>query len=533
MGGFYSIVVGGATGYLSNDYRPHMAEFGVLGPVEVVTREGLLPLAGPKQRATLAMLLLEANRVVPAERLAEQLYDGEPPATAMTQVQRQISELRKMLAGHATIETRPPGYAIMLEPGQLDLDRFQRRLADAEEACASGAPGEAARCLDQALALWRGPALADLSSEPFAQLPARRLEELRLLALERKLEASLAAGQAGSVAIEAQQLVATHPTRERFTAHLMVALFRTGRQIDALAAYRELREALVAGYGVEPGPALRELESRILRQDPALGAQPVQEAYAGSVLIAVWAETEVDSVLAVGQSLAQALRYEVLVATVAREGAGLPEPVNDLPAPARTAAFTTADAALDVARLAQEQESDVLVVPARGLEGLAARSTATVVSVSERAFDRTAGVDVVVPFAGTDDDWAALEVAAALACATGAKLRLVGPGSSGGRRDASRLLASASLAVQRILGVHVEAVLAPPGGAALSKAVTGATWVVVGARRYGRWQPQLGEQLIVVHRGVRPGLLAPPETRTRYTWSIGDDHVQGGELSAS
>lgn len=509
-----------------------MAEFRVLGPVEVATREGLLPLAGRKQRATLAMLLLEANRVVPADRLAEQLYDGEPPATAVTQVQRQVSELRKLLAGHATIETRPPGYAIMLEPGQLDLDRFQRRLADAEEAGASGSPAEAARCLDQALALWRGPALADLTSEPFAQLPARRLEELRLLALERKLEAYLAAGHAESVAIEAQQLIAAHPTRERFAGHLMVALFRTGRQIDALAAYRELREALVVGYGVEPGPALRELESRILRHDPALGAQPVPEAFAGSVLMAVWAEAEVGSVLAVGKSLAQALRYDVLVATLAQEGAGLPEPV-DLAAPARTAAFTTSNAAVDVARLAQEQDSDVLVVPASGFEGLAAHSTATVVSISGRAFNRAAGVGVAVPFAGRDDDWAALEIAAALACASGVQLRIVGPGSGDGHRDASRLLASASLAVQRVLGIQAESVLAAPDAAALSRAVAGAAGVVVGAQRHRRWQPQLGEPLIVVHRGLRPGLLAPPDTRTRYTWSMRDDQVQGGELSAS
>lgn len=517
------MVVDGATDFLSNDYRPHMADFRVLGPVEVATREGLLPLAGLKQRATLAMLLLEANRVVPADRLAEQLYDGEPPATAVTQVQRQVSELRKVLAGHATVETRPPGYAIVLEPGQLDLDRFQRLLADADEARASGSPADAVRWLEQALALWRGPALADLTSEMFAQLPARRLEELRLLALERKLEAGLATGQAESVAIEAQQLIAAHPTRERFARHLMLALYRTGRQVEALATYRELRERLVVGYGVEPGPELRELETRILRHDPALGAQPVLEAFAGSVLMAVWVNAEAGAVLAVGESLARTLRFDVLVATLAQEGAGLPKPVTDRAATARTAAFTTADAAVDVARLAQEQDSDVLVVPGSGFEGLAAHSTATVVSVNGRAFDPAAGDGVAVPFAGRDDDWAALEIAAALAYASDASLRLIGPGSGDGQRDASRLLASASLAVQRVVGIQAESVLAAPGAAALSRAVRGAAGVVVGAERHGRWQPLLGEPLIVVHRGLRPGLLAPPDTRTRYTWSIRDD----------
>jgi DNA-binding SARP family transcriptional activator len=528
-----SIVPDGATDHLSSDYRPHMAEFRLLGPLEVATPEGLLPLAGPKQRATLAMLLLEANRVVPADRLAEQLYDGEPPATAVTQVQRQVSELRKVLIGHATVETRSPGYALMVDPDQLDLDRFQRWLADAEEARSSGDPEEAARCLDQALAIWRGPALADLTAEPFARLPARRLEELRLLALERKLEAYLAAGRAESVVIEAQQLVAAHPTRERFAAQLMIALFRAGRQIDALAAYRELRAALVAGFGVEPGPALRELESQILRHDPVLGAQPVPVAYSGSLLVAVWADAEVGAVLAVAEPLARALRYDVLVATLAQKGDRLPEPITVASGSARTAAFTTANAAVDLARLAQEQDADVLVVPATAFEGLAAHSTAAVVEVGGRRFDRTVGAGVAVPFAGTDDDWAALEIAAALASGCGLQLRLVGPGSRDGQRDASRLLASASLAVQRVSAIQAESMLAAPHAAALAEAVTGATGVVVGARRHERWRPQIDEPLIVVHRGLRPGLLAPPEQRTHYTWSMPDRHVQGGELSAS
>ena len=250
-----------------------MADFRVLGPVEVATREGLLPLAGLKQRATLAMLLLEANRVVPADRLAEQLYAGEPPATAVTQVQRQVSELRKMLAGHATVETRPPGYAIVLEPGQLDLDRFQRLLADADEARASGSPADAVRWLEQALALWRGPALADLTSEMFGavRLPAGSRSS-GCLRSSGKLEAlGSATGRAESVAIEVQ-LIAAHPTRERFARHLMLALYRTGRQVEALATYRAPSRRWSRTTASSPGPELRELETRILRHHPALRA---------------------------------------------------------------------------------------------------------------------------------------------------------------------------------------------------------------------------------------------------------------------
>ncbi len=508
-----------------------MAEFRILGPLEVMTPHGPLPLGGLMQRATLAILLLDANRVVPADQLADGLYRGEPPATAVTQVQRQISELRKRLGEHARVETRSPGYVIELEAGQLDLNRFEQLLADGEEALSTGDAIGAVSLLEQALDLWRGRALADLAAEQFALLPMRRLEELRLLALERKLQAELAAGRPEAVALEARDLVAAHPTRERFAAQLMLALYRTGRQIDALAAYRELRQALVDGFGVEPGPELRKLEARMLRQDSALDAHLAVGSSARSVLVTTWADSDARGVLAVGEALAQELQYEVLVATLARAGVDLPTSARAA-APARTAAFTTADAATDIARLAREQESDVVVVPGEGLEGLAALSTATIVSVSGRAFDAATGDRVAVAFAGTEDDWAALEVAAVLARACSTALSLVGPGAGDGRRDASRLLASASIAVQRVLGVQPSPVLAAPDAGALAEAVAGAAAVVVGAARHRRWRPQLAETVVVVRRGLRPGLLAPLETRTRYTWSLGDDHVQGGELSA-
>jgi len=166
-------------------------EFRILGPLEVVGEHGPVSLGGPKQRATLAILLLNVNRVVSVDRLADDLYSGAAPVTAVTQVQRQISELRKALGSDSAIATQPPGYVIRLAPEQLDLHRFER-LADESSRTE---PRLAAELLREALGLWRGEALADLSYEPFARPAIERLEELRLAALEQRLEAELALGR--------------------------------------------------------------------------------------------------------------------------------------------------------------------------------------------------------------------------------------------------------------------------------------------------------------------------------------------------
>src|SRR5689334_8308132 len=246
-----------------------MLEFRVLGPLEVVAEEGAIRLGGPKQRATLAILLLNANRVVSVERLADDLYAGAPPVTAVTQVQRQVSELRKVL-GAETIETRTPGYVLHADADGLDLERFERWTHDAAMALRRGEAQAAMDALESALALWRGAPLANLAYESFAQPAIARLEELRLVALEQQIDAGLALGRHAAMLGELEMLVWDHPLRERFRAQQMVALYRGGRQAEALDVYRKTRLALVNDLGIEPSKGLAELEQQILRQDPSL-----------------------------------------------------------------------------------------------------------------------------------------------------------------------------------------------------------------------------------------------------------------------
>jgi WD40 repeat protein/serine/threonine protein kinase len=230
-------------------------EFRILGPLDVVADGKALDLRGRKQRALLAVLLLEANRVVSSDRLIEALWEERPPETAEKALRVHVSQLRKLL-GKERLETRAPGYLLRVGPDELDLARFLRLRDEAK--------------LEQALTLWRGPPLADFASEGFAQAEIARLEELRLAALEERIGHDLARGRHGEVAGELEALVREHPLRERLRAQLMLALYRSGRQADALDAYRAARTALVEERGIEPGRELRELEKQILKQDPAL-----------------------------------------------------------------------------------------------------------------------------------------------------------------------------------------------------------------------------------------------------------------------
>ena len=268
-----------ATEPLSSRYRPReVLQFRILGPLEVVGDHGPLHLGGPKQRATLAILLLSVNRVVSVDRLADDLYSGAAPVTAVTQVQRQISELRKALGTESTIDTRPPGYVLRVAPEQVDLRRFERLAEEADRALSQTQARLAADLLREALDLWRGEALADFTYEPFARSAIERLEELRLAALEQRIEADLQLGRHAGVTAELEQLVAEHPLRERFCRQLMLALHRSGRQAEALKVYGEARENLVEEFGLEPSTGLRELERAILAQDPALDATELAAA---------------------------------------------------------------------------------------------------------------------------------------------------------------------------------------------------------------------------------------------------------------
>jgi predicted ATPase/DNA-binding SARP family transcriptional activator len=232
-------------------------EFRILGPLEVVDDGHALPLGRGRQRALLGLLVLRANEVVSQDRLVDELWGERPPPTAPTALHGHVSRLRKLL-GEGRLQTTPPGYLLRVAPEELDLYRFRRLVERGRHR--------------EALALWRGPALADLAFQSFAQAEIGRLEEARLAALERRIDVDLDAGRYGELVGELEVLTEAHPLRERFAAQLMLAHYRSGRQADALAAYRTTRATLVDRLGLEPSVALRTLERRILEHDPALDA---------------------------------------------------------------------------------------------------------------------------------------------------------------------------------------------------------------------------------------------------------------------
>ena len=245
-------------------------DFGVLGPLEAVADGRVVALKAAKPRALLAMLLLHAGEPVPSDRLIEDLWADHPPATAAKVLQTYVSQLRRAL-GKDSIVTGPSGYKLQIEPDCLDLHRFERLVTEARE----DEPPAAAQSLREALALWRGPPLAEFAYEPWAQGEIGRLEELHLAALQDRIDADLALGRAAELVGELERLVAEHPLAERLRAQLMLALYRSGRQAEALDAYRAARAALVEQLGIEPGPALRRLERAILDQDPELDVATV------------------------------------------------------------------------------------------------------------------------------------------------------------------------------------------------------------------------------------------------------------------
>ena len=244
-------------------------EYRILGPLEVMGEDGPVALGGQKQRGLLALLLVHAGTVVASERLVTYLWGETPPKTAATALQNLVGQLRKLLGSDA-IETKPPGYVLQVEPDRFDLARFEQLCAAARKAGAE----ERAGLLREALALWRGPALADLAFETFAQNEIRRLEELRLDAVENRIDADLELGGAGDLVGELESLVDQFPLRERLRSQLMLALYRAGRQADALECYHEARRALVDELGIEPSPGLQQVYTSILRQETGLEAAP-------------------------------------------------------------------------------------------------------------------------------------------------------------------------------------------------------------------------------------------------------------------
>lgn len=240
-------------------------EFGILGPLEVSETGQPLDLGGAKQRALLAVLLLNANQVVSTDRLIDALWAKRPPETAAKALQVYVSQLRKTF-GAGRLLTRAPGYLVQLAEGELDLDRFEALVLEAREA----EPISAAAKLHEALALWRGPPLAEFSYEAFAETEIRRLDERRLACLEERISADLAIGRHAELVGELEALVEHEPLRERLRSQLMLALYRSGRHAEALETYQQFRRTLVDQLGIEPGKHLRELEQAILQQDFAL-----------------------------------------------------------------------------------------------------------------------------------------------------------------------------------------------------------------------------------------------------------------------
>jgi predicted ATPase/DNA-binding SARP family transcriptional activator len=248
-------------------------QFTLLGPLSVSRDGEPAAVGGQKPRALLAALLLEPNRVVSRDRLIDAVWGEAPPDTARNTIQVYVSQLRKLLPD-GVLETAPPGYRLAVDPETIDLFRFVRLCDEGRSRLSDGDAAGAAETLRAALNLWRGAPLTDLAWEPFAHAEIARLEELRLAALEDRIDADLALARHGQLVPELERLVVEQPLRERLRAQLMLALYRAGRQADALAVYQRARKTLVDELGIEPGESLRQLERAILAQDPTLGILP-------------------------------------------------------------------------------------------------------------------------------------------------------------------------------------------------------------------------------------------------------------------
>jgi len=490
-----------------------MIRYRLLGPVEAPEQ-----LPGGKPRALFARLLLEPGRVVPVDTLVDDLW-REPPASAHKVVQVYVSQLRKALGAEA-IETRAPGYLARATADESDLGRFEQL---AEQARETGEPARKKTLLREALDLWRGPALAEFRDEPFAEAAARRLAELRLYAVEERIDAELELGEHARLIAELEALVEEEPLRERPRGQLMVALYRCGRQAEALARYRDGRALLVEELGIEPGPALQELERAILRQEEALAEPQARPRARGSVVCAV------PALAGLVAPLATEGRELVLVDLVA-DAAELRERASALGGlEGRTAAFVSEAPGADLARLASEQDAELVVSGPLAAEELERLLTAAPCDVAlaprpELSFEPAA--PVTVPFGGAREEWAALELAAWIARAHGLRLTLLGTEAIEGRRDASRLLASASLALQRFAGTSAEPVLVAPGAAGILEQPASLVVASLPTLELDRTRAELAARttvpLLLVRGGLRPSGLAPEQTMTRFSWSLAE-----------
>jgi DNA-binding SARP family transcriptional activator len=541
-------------------------DFRLLGPLEVSEHGRVLALGGVKQRSLLAVLLLQANELVSVDRLIDQLWGPTPPASASKGIQVYVSRLRKAL-GDGRLTTHAPGYVLQVGPAELDLMHFEQLTEEARRA----SPEAAASKLREALSLWRGPALADLAYEPFAQVEIARLEEMRMAVVEQRIDADLALGRHAELIGELETLVSRSPLRERLRGQLMLALYRSARHPEALDTYRAARRELSEELGLEPSEELRRLEQAILRQDPALelprpaGARswapgdpaaqaqpppnverPDEPAADRALLVAPRALSGLGPLLRLAEPLvASRPRRELILAGVvaadelAAATAKLGEHRERLLAgglAARTAAFCSPSRGEDVARLAGHENVDLLLMdagrsPLEGDAGVVLERAPCDVGLLVESGDSLREGPVMVPFGAGRHDWAALELGAWVARALDVPLRLIGTTDRGQHgRDASRLLADASLIVQRTAGIVAEPQLASPGRRGIAAQAEGAGLLLVGLS--DRWREEgLGRPrselaaappapTVFVRRGSRPGGLAPAESRTRFSWSL-------------
>jgi DNA-binding SARP family transcriptional activator len=340
-------------------------DYRVLGPIEVRSGNETIEVGRGKQRALLAVLALNTGRVVPAERLIDELWGEDPPATATTALQVYVSKLRKSL-GEKAIETRDPGYVMR---GELDADQFQALVASARQA----EPERAAELLREALSLWRGTALCDVD----LPLERARLEEQKLAAIEQRIDADLARGCSSELVGELEALVTEHPLREPYLAQLMLALYRAGRQAEALEAYRRGRAHLMDELGIDPSPRLQQLEQAILRQDDALTiATDERTLTATAVFLDLGIRGEVEAVS--GRALT--IGTEELGRSSVRVERGL--------ADALLAVYVDADEAISSAERARERLTAEL--------GDAVRPRAGLATADLTLADRVQGVAVVL-----------------------------------------------------------------------------------------------------------------------------------------
>jgi DNA-binding SARP family transcriptional activator len=505
-------------------------EFRILGPLEVVDGGRALSLGGPRQRALLALLLTRANRVVSRDELIDELWNDDAPEGARNALQYHVSRLRKALAPNEVLVTREPGYMLRVAPDELDLLEFERLRDSAREA----PPEEAVRLLRRALELWRGSAQAEIAY----------LDELRIAALEQRIEAELELGRHADLVAELEQLVREHPLRERLRAQLMLALYCSGRQAEALDVYRQTRQELIEQLGIEPSPSLQELERAILRHDPSLLADDVAAPEQSAVMIVGDALSPLNGLLAI----AEPLRRELIIVRLLDVAASLRTATADLAdqrqalrgrgVTARVAAYVAGDPGDEAARFAAEHNADLLLVdatsglladghPSDRLDVLLERVPCDVgLLVSKTA---PASGPVVTPFGGVEHDWAAIEIAARLAGALGTSLRLLGTEADPalGRRDASRLLARASLLVQQVVGIVTEPMLVPAGRDGVLDGARDARLLVIGLSE--RWRTEgIGATRLSVAEGANAPTLfirgsghTPAETMTRFTWTLG------------